>query len=87
MQLYEYLGNPLRFQSQALTLPKNSYRHLLRSQMASFGYGKVFEKNLNKNLVKDWIKWIDADFDLMLIMEYFDYSLALLSIGIGFYRI
>ena len=55
--------------------------------MASFGYGKVFEKNLNKNLVKDWIKWIDADFDLMLIMEYFDYSLALLSIGIGFYRI
>ena len=87
MQLFEYLGNPLRFQSQALTLPKNSYRHLLRSQMASFGYhGQVFQKNLDKNTVKNWIKWIDEDFDLILIMEYFDYSLALLSIGTGFCR-
>ena len=56
--------------------------------MASFGFhGQVFQKNLDKNLVKDWIKWIDEDFDLMLIMEYFDYSLALLSIGTGFSRI
>ena len=81
MQLFEYLGNPLKFQYQALQLPKTAYRHLLRSQLASFGYhDKVFSQNLGKELVSKWIHEIDQDFDLILIMEYFDYSLALLCI-------
>ena len=49
--------------------------------MASFGFGKqTYEHNLDRETVKQWLAQIDNDLDLVLIMEYFDYGLALLAI-------
>ena len=58
----------------------NAYRHILRTELSSFGYGKkVYERDLSKDLIREWIKEIDHEFHLILITEYFDYSLALLG--------
>ena len=80
-QLYQLLENPSKFYNDTLKMKPSSYRHVLRSQMASFGFGKkTYEHNLDRETVKQWMQQIDDDFDLVLIMEYFDYGLALLAI-------
>ena len=58
----------------------NRRRHTLRSQLFSFHGPKVWERNLEKDKVREMIREMDAEFDLVLIMEYFDLGLALLSI-------
>jgi galactosylceramide sulfotransferase len=96
-QLYELIESPNKFYQDALKMNPNSYRHILRTQLASFGFGdQVYDRDLSKglsfifvvkltltmmsDLVSQWIRQIGTEFDLVLIMEYFEYSLALLSI-------
>lgn len=80
-QLYRLLNDPLTFYSKALKLPKNQRFHILRNQLASFGIGDdIYKLNIPKATVNGWIAQIEKDFDLIMILEYFDYSLALLAI-------
>ena len=80
-QLYRLLENPSKFYNDSLKMKSSAYRHVLRSQMASFGFGqKTYEHNLDRETVKKWLAQIDKDFDLVLIMEYFDFGLALLAL-------
>ena len=80
-QLYALLENPSKFYNETLAMGSNAYRYVLRSQLASFGFGNdVYKRNIDRELVTKWIGTIAIQFDLVLIMEYFDYSLALLAI-------
>ena len=78
-QLYELIANPLHFFDEAKRMDKKQYRHILRTQISSFGYSEVYDRDLSKDLVNQWIREIAQDFDLVMIMEYFDYSLALME--------
>merc|ERR1719277_660450 len=40
----------------------------------------MYDTDLDKTLVRKWIDKVDREFDLILIMEYFDFSLALLAL-------
>jgi len=79
-QLYDLISNPLHFFDEAKRMDKQQYRHILRTQVSSFGYQRVYDRDLSKELVHQWIQEIANDFDLVMIMEYFDYSLALMAI-------
>ena len=79
-QLYDLLSNPLEFFDEAKRMDKAQYRHILRTQVASFGYDEVYDRDLSKELVNKWIQEISKEFDLIMIMEYFDLSLALMAI-------
>ena len=49
--------------------------------MKSFGFGsEMYDTDLDKTLVRKWIDKIDREFDLILIIEHFDFSLALLAL-------
>ena len=79
-QLKKLLDNPAKFYTDSLKMKPNMYRHILRPEFASFGFGdELYRRDLDKDLVLNWIKIISDRFDLVLIMEYFDYSLALLG--------
>ena len=79
-QLYDLLSNPLEFFDEVKRMDKAQYRHILRTQVSSFGYDKVYDRDLSKELVNKWIQEIAKEFDLIMIMEYFDLSLALMAI-------
>ena len=80
-QLYKMLENPNKFYNETLSMGENAYRYILRNQLASFGFGaEVYNRNLDRHTVSQWLAEIERDFDLVLIMEYFDYSLALLAL-------
>jgi len=55
------------------------FRNKIVTRLSFFGT-EVFEQNLAKSKIQKMIKDIDHQFDLVLIMEYFDLGLALLSI-------
>ena len=75
------MENPLQFYEKAKLMPKNKYRHIIRSQLKSFGYGQeMYDTDLDKTIVQKWIEEIESEFDLILIMEHFDFSLALLAL-------
>ena len=81
-QLFDMLANDTdKFYSETLMMSEHAYRYVLRPQLASFGFGdKIYEQHVKSSVVNGWLEQIDRDFDLVLIMEYYDYSLALLSI-------
>jgi len=80
-QLYTLLKNPLKFFKQANKLPRNHRNYLLRNQLSSFGFGDdIYKLNITKEEVREWISLIEKEFDLVMITEYFDYSLALLAL-------
>lgn len=78
--LNSLLNHPSDFYDEMMSTNMGRRRHTIRPQLFSF-YGEgVFERNLPKSTVNQIIKTIDSQFDLVLIMEYFDIGLALLSI-------
>ena len=99
-QLKMLIENTYEFYENVLKMKKNQYRHILRSQLASFGYIDAVLHDLDRydvlkkipsleteeqtikfrDRVREWIREIEAQFDLVMITEYFDLGLALVAI-------
>ena len=80
-QLIDLLKNPDRFFEQAMLLKEIDRTHILRSQLHDFGFGAdIYKRSIDKATIDRWIAQIEQDFDLVMITEYFDYSLALLAL-------
>ena len=47
-QLNRLIENPNLFYDKALKMDKRQYRHILRTQLASFGYADVFKHDLDR---------------------------------------
>lgn len=52
---------------------------LFYNPLSFVGDPEIFDRNLSKEKITEYIKKIDHDFHVILIMEYYDYGLALLS--------
>ena len=80
-QLMDLLESPDRFYEKAMQIKEQPRTHILRNQLSSFGFGSdIYKRDIDQPTIKGWIASIEADFDLVMIMEYFDYSLALLAL-------
>jgi len=82
-EMKEFLRNPWFYLSD---MGNNSFAYMANVRPQLLFYGKSrnniasYDQELTREEVLDWIQDIMAGFDLMMVLEYFDYSLAMISL-------